>query len=145
MATNPIYFLLFLAVALPLIWWLMWREDFDGIQSEWRYNRERKKRERLSLRQFYERFYETSGVDSDIISRLLSLHAEHFQIDPEILRPTDDYFRIAGGDEAVFLAELKSEFGITIPDDDLKDIDGSFDSIARHLDRRLRIPPKTVA
>jgi len=139
METRTIFFLLFLVIASPIIWWLMWREDFDGMQSEWRYNRERKTRDFLSPTQFYERYYKSSGVQKETIVRLLALHAEFLEVEPELIRPHDNYPRISSGaDDGEFIARIESEFGIQIPLDDLAMIDGSFDSIAKYLDHRLK-------
>jgi hypothetical protein len=34
MATDTILFLTCIAIGLPIIWRLMWREDFDGMRSD---------------------------------------------------------------------------------------------------------------
>src|SRR6476661_2391006 len=102
MATQTIYFLIFVAVATPIIWWLMWREDFDGRQSEWRFNRERKNREHLSPPQFYDCYYQTSGIDRNVVNRLLSICAKQFAVEATLIRPGDDYFRIFNVDAIEF-------------------------------------------
>jgi hypothetical protein len=141
MATNTIFILIFLIVALPLIWWLMWREDFDGIQSEWRFKQDLKKRQRLSSSEFYENYYRTSGVDSELVSRLLRLFADQVSIDPGLIRPTDNYFRIYDSDATEFLEALRGGFGVSFSDRELEDIEGSFDSIVFAVHRRLKPQP----
>ena len=139
MEPSPILLLVFAAIALPLIWWLMWREDFDGTQSEWRYRRECKNRDYLSPIQFYEQFYESTDIQQDTVLRLLSLHADFWQVDSRLIRPHDDYCRIFGNAfDAEFIDKIESEFGICIPDNDLTKLDGTFDSIARYVDMRVK-------
>ena len=137
MDTRTIYFLLFLAIASPLIGCLMWREDFDGMRSEWRWRRERKKRKRLSVQQFCQQFYLTSGVSEQIIARLLALQANYWKIDAALIRPEDDYPRVFG-DDGAFVKRIELEFDITIADRDLEKVDGSFDSIARYIASRVK-------
>jgi hypothetical protein len=139
MATQTIVFFAYLAIASPIIWWLMWREGFEGMQSEWRYNRERKTRRFLSPRQFYDQFYKSSGVKKETLYRLLALHAEVWKVEAELIRPHDNYPRIFDGLEDVgeFVRRIQSEFGFTIPEEDYPTIDGSFDSLARYVDARL--------
>lgn len=136
MDLRLIYFLLFLAIA-SLIWWLMWREDFDGTQSEWLWRRELKKRKPLSVQQFYQQFYRTSGVSEQIVARLLALQANYWKIDAALIRPEDDYPRVFG-DDGAFVKRIEVEFDITIADHDLEKVDGSFDSIARYIDSRMK-------
>lgn len=117
----------------------MWWEDFDGMQSEWRYRRERKTRERLSPAQFYERFYRSTDVREEIVLRLLSLHADFWKVESELIRPHDNYVRISGCvDEAEFVRAIESAFGIAISESDSQTIDGSFDSIARYVSAHAR-------
>lgn len=136
MDLRLIYFLLFLAIA-SLIWWLMWREDFDGTQSEWLWRREPKKRKPLSVQQFYQQFYRTSGVSEQIVTRLLALQGNYWKIDAALIRPEDDYPRVFG-DDGAFVKRIEVEFDITIADHDLEKVDGSFDSIARYIDSRMK-------
>lgn len=136
MDLRLIHFLLFLAIA-SLIWWLMWREDFDGTQSEWLWRRELKKRKPLSVQQFYQQFYRTSGVSEQIVARLLALQANYWKIDAALIRPEDDYPRVFG-DDGAFVKRIEVEFDITIADHDLEKVDGSFDSIARYIDSRMK-------
>jgi hypothetical protein len=138
MEPRAITFLMYVLVASPIIWWLMWREDFDGIRSEWFYNRERKRRQFLSPQQFYDQFYRSQGIKKETILRLLELHAEVWEVEPGLIRPHDNYSRIYGGaDDGELIDRIKSDFGVAIPQEDLPTIDGSFDSIARYVDARL--------
>jgi hypothetical protein len=137
MDSRTIYVLLYLVIASPLIGWLMWREDFDGMRSEWLWRLERKKRKPLSTQQFYEQFYRTSGVSEQIVARLLALQANYWKIDAAIIRPEDDYPRIFC-DDGEFVKRIESEFEVTIADRDLEQVDGSFDSIARYIDSRVK-------
>jgi hypothetical protein len=137
MDPPTIYILLFLAIASPLIGWLMWRADFDGMRSEWLWRRERKKRTPLSVQQFYEQFYRTSGVSEQIVARLLALQANYWKIDAALIRPEDDYPRTFG-DDGEFVKQIESEFDLTIADCDLEKVDGSFDSIAKYIDSRMK-------
>jgi hypothetical protein len=135
MEPATIGFLIYLVVASPVIWWLMWREDFDGMQSEWRFNRERRTRQYLSPQQFYDQFYKSSGIKKGVVFRLLALHAEIWEVEPGLIRPHDNYPRIYdGGDDGEFVDRVQSDFGVTISDEDLATIEGTFDSIARYVD-----------
>ena len=139
MEPSLILLLILAAIVMPLMWWLMWREDFDGTQSEWRYRHECKSRDYLSPIQFYEQFYQPTDVQEDSVLRLLSLHADFWQVDPRLIRPHDDYCRIFGNAfDAEFIYKIESEFGISISDDDLATLDGTFDSIARYVDMRVK-------
>jgi hypothetical protein len=130
---------LYFLIALPIIWWLMWREDFDGMQSEWRHKQDLKTREALTPDQFYERFYASAGVKRDIVHRALKLHACFWEVDAELIRPQDDYLRINGGDGSEWIEEIEVAFGLTIPDSDLEMILGSFDSVVRYVDARTKM------
>jgi hypothetical protein len=125
------------AVLSPLIIWLMWREDFDGIASECRYRRALKLRDALTAHEFYGRFYERAGIDSEIVSRLLVVIADFYQVDATTIRPEDNLPAIDGhacDDELV--DRLEQEFRIQVPMDDWPGIDGSFDSLVRYIDAR---------
>jgi hypothetical protein len=142
MATNIAYFLLFLIVAGPLIWWLMWREDFDGMQSEWRFKQDLKQRHHFSQSEFFDEFCQGSAIERQVIIRLLLLFADQFDIDPTLIRPTDNFFRIYGDLDAVeFFEALRREFGVSFSNRELEDIEGSFDSIVRAVNSRLKPKP----
>lgn len=134
------YVLALLAAILgALVFWIMWREDFDGMRSEWRYYRDRKSRKPLSLDDFYERYYTSSNIEKGTIEQLAEVCAELYRVKTELIRPDDNYPRIFGCDEELIDA-IESRFGIAMKDDDLSQIDGTFDSIARYLQSRLDQP-----
>ena len=135
-----VVFLAFAAVVGPIIYWLMWREDFDGIQSEWRYKRELKQRDRLSLDEFYEQFYKSSGVDRELVVRMVQVFADAYLVDAQYIRPHDNYSGITAGTmDEDFIAKVRSELHIALDSEDAPVLDGSVDSIIRYLDSRLRI------
>jgi hypothetical protein len=138
MATETIYFLVFAIAVSPIIWWLVWRDDFDRVQSQLRFEQERQTREPVFASQFYDHYYQGSDLDRDVVNRFLSLCADQWSIDAALIRPTDNYFRIYDADAAVFFDELKYRFGIEPRDGELENIDGSFDSLARYVDRRVK-------
>jgi hypothetical protein len=139
---RTLAFVLFAAGSAPVIIWLMWREDFDGIASDWHYRRSLKSREPLSAALLYERFYQIGGTDRDIVYRLLTLHAKFWAVDGALIRPEDNYCRI-GGCEDEFVGEIEREFGVKVADEDWATIDGTFDSFVRYLRDRAK-PPSAV-
>lgn len=140
MEPNVVIFLAVVVSLSPIIYWLMWREDFEGMRSEWQFNRECKRRDRLTSGEFFDHFYGASGVPKDVIARLLELHARIWGVDSELIRPQDNYPQITGhfvDAESTFLA-FAMEFGIEIPGTDVSRISGTFDSFARYLSERLK-------
>ena len=131
--------LAFIAIISPLIFWLMWREDFDGMQSEWRYYRACKSRQPLSPDEFYEEFYLSSGIEKCTVAGLSEVCVEVYGVKAELIRPEDNYPRAYDGDDELIEA-IEARFGIDVKSDDLSAIDGTFDSLARYVQSRLRQP-----
>ncbi|MGI8977701.1 MAG: hypothetical protein ACR2FY_00600 [Pirellulaceae bacterium] len=132
--------LVFFVILGPLIFWLMWREDFDGMQSEWRYYRACKSRQPLSLDDFYAEFFASSGIEKSTIGGLKEIVAELYGVQGPLIRPEDNYPRIFDADDELIEA-IEGRFGIAMKNDDLSRIDGSFNSIARYVQFRLNPVP----
>ena len=135
--------LVFMVTLGPLIFWLMWREDFDGMQSEWRFHRDCKTRQPLSLDDFYVQFYASSGIEKGTIGSLIEECTKLYGVKRELIRPEDNYPRIYGADEELIEA-IEARFGIDIKNDDLSQINGTFDSIARFIQDRLNAVNKPL-
>lgn len=117
----------------PFLWWLMWREDFDGIRTE----SQMKRRPKMTLDEFYNQFYADSDISKSTISRLLDITAEQFGIDRGQIRPADNFLQTNLGDTIYYVIEISEEFGIIdrVSDDD---VDGTFDNVARWVTRQLK-------
>ncbi len=139
LTTERMLGVVLLGALAALVWYAMWREDFDGMRSSWRFHRELKKRQPLTFDEFYRRFYQASEIDEQIVRRMLELHLEVFDVKPTLMRPEDNLSRIFEFPFDVELIErIEEEFGFTFGSDDLATLDGSFDSLTRYVDARLR-------
>jgi hypothetical protein len=131
-------FVIALAVGVAL---LIWWQDFDGIHSTWEYRRLCRTRERLSGEEFFQRFYQASGIPPELVIGFRQFHADYWGEVPELLRPEDDLFRVnAGADFADWLAKTESLFGVVIRWEtkasgyDMPD--ATFDSLLRLVHRK---------
>lgn len=129
-------FVVFAIVSAPVIYWLMWCEDFDGIASTGRYRRALKSRKPLSPKEFYQEFYSEAGIDRGLVERFLNLTAEFWTVDRSMIRPEDNFCAMNGHDfDDEFIEKLKAEFAVELSDQDRSGVDGSFDSIVRWVGR----------
>ena len=116
----------------PLLWWIMWREDFDGMRTE----SQIKRRSKLTVDIFYEQFYAGSDIPKSTIVRLLEITAEQFGVDRGQIRPDDNFLRSTLGDTMFYVIEISEEFGIPDRISDGDQNDGTFDNIARWVTPR---------
>ena len=128
------YFFLFMIFFGPLLWWIMWREDFDGMKTEWRM----KRRPKLSIGEFYDQFYADSGICKSTIARLLDITAEQFGIHRGQIRPDDNFLQTTLGDTIFYVIEISEEFGTPNRISDSDKINGTFDNAARWVTRQLK-------
>ncbi|TWT55543.1 hypothetical protein KOR42_26700 [Thalassoglobus neptunius] len=118
----------------PIIHWLMWREDFDGIQSEFRHRQILKTRLPIQPEQFFDRFYATSNLDRDFVIAFLKFYSHFWNADIQLVRPSDNHFAIDGHcSNDVFFANLHEQFHVSFSDEDISQIDGTFDSLIRSV------------
>ena len=133
-----------LAIALAaigggfLIWYAMWREDFEGLRSASRYRRDLANREPMDEEAFFEHFYAGSRIDKELVYRFLRFQADFWSVPVELIRPHDDYNLIMGdGDADDFISALEREFSIHVSNDDCQELNGTFDSLVRFLASKL--------
>ncbi len=85
-------------------------------------------------RDFYEAHYGGSGIPEDIPVRIRKVYVEQLGACWMGLRPDDN---VCESDPdlpfAELLYEIEDEFGIKIPDEDMKRMDGTFDAIVRYV------------
>jgi hypothetical protein len=130
------WFVLFDGLFAPLVWWAMWREDFDGMRTE----AQIKKHAKLSLDDFYAQFYSDSGISPTLIRRILNISAEQFGISMGCIRPTDNFLQTNLADTMYYVVEISEEFDLPRSwQDALADLDGTFDNIVRHVARHPEI------
>lgn len=135
--TERVICLLLFAALAAVIWLAMWYEDFDGMRSSWRFYREVKKRSPLEFEEFYREFYAGSGVDEQIVRRMLEVHGGFASVKPERIRPDDNFARVFDLPFDEVLQDIEEEFAIRFRDEDLPNLDGSFDSLVRYVARRV--------
>ena len=73
------------------------------------------------------------------LDRLLDLVARRFSVERGMLRPDDDVFEKLGIDSMQvmsMLSDLELEFGVEVPDYELRDV-RTFEQLAACIDRRL--------
>jgi hypothetical protein len=132
------------------VWLIFWWQDFEGMQSAWEYHRRIRRRERLDNVEFYRRYYATSGIPAELVIAVRDFHASYFGEDPELLRPEDDLFAInAGIDCATWFAEVRTRFGVIVPETftpelraALPRLDRTFDSVVRSICSARQTPRK---
>ena len=128
------YFFLFMIFFGPLLWSIMWREDFDGMKTE----SQMRRRNELTVDEFYDQFYADSDLSKSTISRLLNITAEQFGIKRGQIRPEDNFLQTALGDTIYYVVEISEEFRIPDRITDGDKIDGTFDNIARWVAHQLK-------
>ena len=113
-------------VVSALVWWALWRDDFDGMRTEYSI----KKRERLDFEEFYAQFYAKSGLPKATVSRILDITAEQFGLPAGCIRPSDNLLQTDLADTIYYVVEIAEEFGFPQPTHvELLDLDGSFDCL----------------
>ena len=85
---------------------------------------------------FFEQYYAQTHISKNIVFRLLPIYSSCFGIDQAKVRPFDWPPEIAELDCSSVIDEVEVEFGVTLTDKDLENVDGSFDSIVRYLAER---------
>jgi acyl carrier protein len=91
-------------------------------------------RPQLDDQAFYETHYGDSGIPEDIPIRVRNVYVEQLGDCRKGVRP-DDNVRDACPDVdlAEILYEIEDEFGIKIPDEEMRKMDGTFDAIVRYV------------
>jgi acyl carrier protein len=83
---------------------------------------------------FYKACYDGSGIPEDIPGRVRKVYVEQLGDCWKAVRPRDSVCSAYPDlDLAELLYEVEDEFGIKIPDEDMKRMDGTFDAIVRHV------------
>lgn len=126
--------------ALAFIWWAMWRENFDGIRSEFEYYRDVKKRPCLTPEEYYRQYYATSDIPRETVDRFMCMQTKFWQEPLETMRPEDDFFMIYAGADftADWLVEVENEFRTDLSDDDRRDVtETSNDTLLRMVHRKI--------
>jgi hypothetical protein len=118
------------------IWWVMWREDFDGMRRQAAFERELESRPPLSVEQFYEKFYADSGLPSALVEHFLLFESEWFGVSAAKIRPQDNLFDVCECDSNDFVKEMEREFSMTMDDADKGKLSATFDSLLRYIARR---------
>ena len=130
------WFVLFVIIFGPFIWWAMWREDFDGMRTEARI----KKRPQLSFDDFFQQFYVDSDIPPTVISRILNITSEQFGIARGCIRPNDNLLQANLADTMYYVVEIAEEFDLSRSrQHELEQTDGTFDNIVRYVARQPEI------
>ena len=104
--------------------------------DERRFRRAVHERPLLSDDEFYDRFYRDSEVPSHIPCRLRKIYAAQLGMDR--VWPEDKATDFDGElDLADLLIDVADEFGVQFTDEEIKQMDGSFDSIVKCLAEKL--------
>lgn len=83
---------------------------------------------------FYEACYGGSDIPEDIPGRVRKVYVEQLGDCWQGVRPGDNVCEAyADLDLAELLYKVEDEFGIKIPDEDMKKMDGTFDAIVRYV------------
>ncbi len=102
--------------------------------SHSRPEREMMSRPQLDDQAFYEACYGGSGIPEDIPGRVRKLYVEQLGDCWEGVRPGDNVCEAYPDlDLAELLHEIEDEFGVKIPPEDMKKLDGTFDGIVQYL------------
>jgi|GEM_PF-5553243 len=120
-------------IILPAVYWLMWREDFSGIRSEWYYRQELKQRAPMSAEQFHRLYYAASGIPAELVERFRRFMGKCWGVEAARLLPEDDFVRMHGVDITDFVGDLEEEFRVQIPEGELSTLDTSFDGLLRRI------------
>lgn len=92
-------------------------------------------REDLTGDEFYQRYYQGTGVPQAVVLRLLAIYSTFFALPSTKLRPDDWPPAIAELDMEPLVVEIEKEFGI--PHSQWHNVDGSFDSVVRYVTQAL--------
>jgi acyl carrier protein len=99
-----------------------------------RFERELVNRPQLDDRAFYEAHYAGSSIPEDIPIRIRKVYMEQLGACWKGVRPEDNACQTYPDlDLAELLYEMEEEFGITIPEKDMRKMGGSFDAIVRYI------------
>ena len=129
------WFIAFMIVVTPLIWWLLWRGDFDGMRTE----HEIKKRPKLKFDEFFARYYANSGISESTVESILAITAEQFGIPIGCVRPDDNFLQTDLADTMYYIVEIAEEFEFSrTRQEELASLDGTFDNIVRFVDSKLQ-------
>jgi len=114
-------------------------------ESERAYREQTKQRPSLTDDAFYQTFYAGTEIPKEIPIRLRNLYQKMLGYDLSTLRPEDNQAVIYDDvDFADFIYRVEREFGVTIPiirghiSEQFGVIDGTFDSVVRHLHQALQ-------
>ena len=109
--------------------------------SHSRLEREMMSRPQLDDGAFYEACYGGSGIPEDIPGRVRKVYVEQLGDCWQGVRPGDNVCEAyADLDLAELLYEVEDEFGIKIPDEEMRRMDGTFDAIVRYVASHQRSP-----
>ena len=128
---------IYLAPRIPAVVALVSLLAFISWLPEHRFRRQLKSRESLDDARFFNEFYAASGISADIPRRLRPIYEMFFRIPSGKSRPHDHPPALVDVDTSDLVRSIEKEFGVTISDIDAEGIDGSFDSIVRHVGNRL--------
>ena len=104
-----------------------------------RFERELANRPQLDDQAFYDAHYCGSGIPDDIPIRVRKICVEQLGDCRKGVRPDDNVCESHPDlDLAELLYEIEDEFGIKIPDDKMKRMDGTFDAIVRYFNSQWR-------
>lgn len=107
--------------------------------AEWRFVRDYETRETLTDQQMIHQYFSESGIDPQIPIRIRRIFGHQFQLDPERLRPDDDFGAIyADLDFVEFFNEVEEEFGVTISNDEACAIKGTISALSELVHRKLK-------
>ncbi len=99
-----------------------------------RFEQELINRPQLDDQAFYETHYADSGIPEDIPIRIRKVYVEQLGDCWKGVRPDDNVGDACPDvDLAEILYEIEDEFGINIPDQEMRQMDGTFDAIVRYV------------
>jgi len=138
---DRVFFLLMAPIMVGVCWlirYAMLREDFEGMRTAAEYKRDLPTRELLDGHTFYQRFYANSGIREELVWRFICFQAEFWEVNPELIRPQDNYSLAIGNgcSDAEFIAAMESKFEIEITDEECLQLNGTFDSLLRFIDAK---------
>jgi len=120
---------------------LAWLDDLLYKATHSRLERELEARPQLDDQAFYEAYYGSSGISKDIPIRIRKVYVEQLGECWRGVIPGDKVDEICPDvDFAEVLYEIEDEFGIKIPIEDMKKMEGSFDEVVRYVASHQRSP-----
>jgi hypothetical protein len=105
---------------------------------ERQFRRELVNRTPLSDGQFFERFYSRTDISPEIVNRLKPIYCSFFEMDPTRLQPHDIPPEFSDIDTCDLVEAVEKEFEVSWTDEELEQMNGSFDSIVHSLARRTQ-------